>query len=203
MTLRKKPQRDEHPDTERRGDGAPSLASGLGGLARRLAKQALDDPRIRETGSQLKHRAEELQAQARDRADRRLEDIIARRGGSDETNELLAQRRQERDLKAGKLRARSQLLALADTPHEKRVLLRVIEGTPWAGGEGRVPRYTELLDTLAPSGEAGAEMAVHRALWSLAERHVLSVSPFGEITASPLSRAARVLENHDHNPTEY
>lgn len=198
MTLRKK--RDEEPSRETGETGVlPGMASGLGGLARRLAKQALDDPRLKETGSQLKHRAEELQAQVRDRADQRLEEAIARRGGgSAETNELLTQRRQERDLKAGKLRARSQLLALADTPHEKRVLLRVIEGTPWAGGEGRTPRYTELLDTLAPSGEAGAEMAVHRALWSLAERRVLSVSPFGEITAQPLSRAARVLEDHDH-----
>lgn len=198
MTLRKK--RDEEPSRETGETGVlPGMASGLGGLARRLAKQALDDPRLKETGSQLRHRAEELQAQVRDRADQRLEEAIARRGGgSAEANELLTQRRQERDLKAGKLRARSQLLALADTPHEKRVLLRVIEGTPWAGGEGRTPRYTELLDTLAPSGEAGAEMAVHRALWSLAERRVLSVSPFGEITAQPLSRAARVLEDHDH-----
>lgn len=169
------------------------LTSALGGLARRLATQAMNDPRVKDTREQLKHRADELQAGWRERADERLEGMLVGKGSSAEAEAVLAKRREERDLKAGLLRARSGLLAEATSPQERRVLVRVIEGTVWAGGKGTPPRYTQLLDELAPDGSAEAEMAVHRALWSLAERHVLAVSPHGVVTARPLIPEAQRL----------
>ena len=180
-----KAQHEAEEQAEQAGSPLTTLGSSLGGMARRVASQALSDPRVQETRSQLKHRAEEARAGWRDRADRRLEDMLSAKGSA-ETEAILAQRREERDLKAGILRARSGLLAEAVTPEERRVLLRVIEATPWAGGQGQTPRYTRLLDELAPSGDPAAEMAVHRALWALAERRVLAVSPHGEVTACPL-----------------
>ena len=53
----------------------------------------------------------------------------------------------------------------------------------WAGGSGQPPRYTALLDALAPGGQAEQEMSVHRAIWALAEREVISVSPHGVVSA--------------------
>lgn len=174
--------------------------SGLSGLASRLRA----DPRVQELSSAVRHRAEEVRASVKDRADQHLEHLMESRGAGEDVQGVLAQRRQERDLKAGQLRARAELLALADTPQEKRVLLQVADATPWAGGKGAGHRYTQLLDSLAPSGSPEDEMAVHRALWSLAERQVLSISPHGEVRACPPTLEARVLtrsavQNDKHN----
>ncbi|WP_291426708.1 hypothetical protein [Deinococcus sp.] len=170
---------------------AEPTGSGLGSLARRLAARALSDPRVQEVASGLKVSAETLRSGAQARADERLEMLIearqARPGGpvNPELNTALAQRRREREERSARLLAREKVLAVATTTEERRVLLRALDAAAWAGGERRAPRYTELLDTLA-QGKAASEMAVHRAIWSLAERHVISVSPNGIIEVTPL-----------------
>ncbi|WP_295816306.1 hypothetical protein [uncultured Deinococcus sp.] len=175
--------RDPEPTTP---DPAARVA-GLGDAARRLGSRALDSARVQELGTQV----QELRASAAARADQRLEALIsdarARRGQTppDEVAALLARRRHEREEQQQRVRARAELLAHAGTPDERRVLTRVAAATPWAGGEATTLRYTQLLDDLAPQGGAVAEMAVHRALWGLAERRVLAVSPHGVVTAVP------------------
>lgn len=168
-------------------DAADEGVNRLGGLARRLATRALGDPRVQEATLSLKTRAESLRSGVRDRADERLEALIESRsaGGhlSGEVEDALHQRRVQREERQAKQAAREAVLAVATTSEERRVLLRVLEGTAWAGGERDLPRYTALLDALAAGGSAEQEMAVHRAIWSLAEREVLSVSPHGLISA--------------------
>ncbi|THF85060.1 hypothetical protein E7T09_18655 [Deinococcus sp. KSM4-11] len=167
-------------------EAAPG-AAGLGDAARRLGTRALGSARVQGLGAQV----QELRAQAAARADQRLETLIAearaRRGETppDEVALLLARRRQERDEQLERVRARTALLAQGETPEQRAVLTRVAAVTPWAGGETGALRYTQLLDDLAPKGGAVAEMAVHRALWTLAERRVLAVSPHGVVTAIP------------------
>lgn len=188
----------KQPDSESEGQ--------LSGLARRLANRALRDPRLQEAAAGLRRGAEHLRSEVLDRADERLEHLIQSRGGSapSDVNEALAQRRREREERSAKQQAQAAVLAVATTTEERRVLLRVLASTPWAGGEGELPRYTALLDALAPSGAAEQEMAVHRAIWSLAEREVLRVSPHGVVSAVPipshaaLAQPARVLT--DENP---
>ncbi len=170
---------------------AEPTGSGLGSLARRLAARALSDPRVQEAASGLKVSAETLRTGARTRADERLEALIeARQAGQGgpvdpELNTALAQRRREREERSARLLAREKVLAVATTTEERRVLLRALDAAAWAGGERGAPRYTELLDMLA-QGQTASEMAVHRAIWSLAERHVISVSPNGIIEVTPL-----------------
>lgn len=187
----------------------PDSEGQLGGLARRLATRALHDPRLQEAAAGLRRGAENLRAGVLDRADERLEQLIESRGGrASEVDEALAQRRREREDRSAKHQAHAAVLAVATTTEERRVLLKVLAGTPWAGGEGALPRYTALLDALAPSGVAEQEMAVHRAIWSLAEREVLSVSPHGVVSAVPLhshpalAQPARVLTNENTNVKE-
>lgn len=169
------------------GANPASDAAGLGEAARRAGTRALGSARVQGLSAQV----QELRAQAAARADERLEAVIAdaraRRGQTppDEVARLLARRRQERDEQLGRIRARTHLLAQGDTPEQRAILTRVAAVTPWAGGEASPLRYTQLLDDLAPKGGAAAEMAVHRALWTLAERRVLAVSPHGVITAIP------------------
>lgn len=169
--------------------------TGPGGLreaARRAASAVWQDPRVQDAREGLRERAGELRGAARARVDERLEHLLSERYGRqgeappEAVSALLAARRQEREARAARLRARQTLLALAETPEQRRVLTRVVGVTPWAGGEAGELRYTTLLDTLAPSGGAEAEMGIHRALWTLAERRVLAVSPHGRITACPL-----------------
>lgn len=181
-------------------------AGGLRGLARRLAERASSDPRVQDVTRSVRQRAEETRANLKDRADERLEQLMSARDPKGNVQDVLDGRRQQRDVRAGQIRARKTLLAQAQTPHEKRVLQRIVDTTPWAGGQAAAQRYTGLLDALAPGGEAEEEMAVHRAIWSLAERHVLSVSPHGEVRAMPgllspsaLSAGKRQNErDHDH-----
>ncbi|GHF52355.1 hypothetical protein HNQ07_003157 [Deinococcus metalli] len=169
----------------------PEPGSGVGEAARRLRTRALGSARVQDT---LAH-VQELRAQAAARADERLETLIgdarARRGQTppDDVTRLLAQRRQERDEQLQRAQARAQLLARGDTSEQRAILTRVAASTPWAGGQHEALRYTQLLDELAPGGSAAAEMAVHRALWTLAERRVLAVSPHGAITAVPTVNA--------------
>lgn len=166
---------------------------GVRATAQRAAEAVLQTPRVQDTAASLRERAQELGATARSRADQHLEGLIegahARRGEPTPSDvaALLDRRRREREAQAARLRARQVLLALAETPEQRRVLTLVAQATPWAGGDEPEVRYTTLLDRLAPSGGAEAEMDVHRALWTLAERRVLAVSPHGEVTACSLA----------------
>ena len=173
-------------------EGTETEAGGLRAAARRAATSVWQDPRVQDARAGLQGRAEELRVAARGRVDARLEHLLEERYGRqgaeppEPVSALLAVRRQEREARAARLRARQTLLALAETPEQRRVLGRVVQTTPWAGGEAGEVRYTTLLDTLAPSGSAEAEMGIHRAVWTLAERGVLAVSPHGRVTACPL-----------------
>ncbi|QFP77218.1 hypothetical protein [Deinococcus sp. AJ005] len=172
-------------------------AEGSGGLrdtARRAAQSALNDPRVQGAAGLIRDRAEAVRTRAGEGADRHLERLIgdarARRGEAtpDEVAALLETRRRERDVRIRRVQARQQLLERAETPEQRRILTLVAGVTVWASGtaEAGPLRYTTLLDRLAPSGSAEGEMAVHRALWTLAERRVLSVSPHGVVTAVQL-----------------
>jgi len=189
--LRRRPEEQE--EAEKTGPG------GLREAARRAATSVWKDPRLQDARAGLRDRAGELRGAARARVDERLEHLLEERYGRqgaappEAVSALLAARRQEREARAARLRARQTLLALAGTPEQRRVLARVAEMTPWAGGEAGELRYTTLLDTLAPSGGAEAEMSVHRALWTLAERRVLAVSPHGVVTACPLPEPSAPL----------
>ena len=190
---------DNHPEESR-----------LGGLARRLAARALGDPRVQEATAGLKHRAGTVRLGLRDRADERLEALLEARAASGsalstEAEEALRERRQRRQERQAQQLARERLLAVATTTEERRVLMRVLDATPWAGGEGTPIRYTALLDALAPGGEPQQEMAVHRAIWALAEREILSVSPHGHVTAvgqSSKRLAPPVRVEKDGTPNE-
>ncbi|WP_034387089.1 hypothetical protein [Deinococcus sp. YIM 77859] len=174
---------------QKRPDSPEEETSRLRSAAQRLTEAVRRDPRVQDAAESLRERARMWRETARSRADLHLEELVERRyrGQPPEAlGALLAQRRREREDRAARLRARRALLALAETPEQRRVLTRVAEATPWAGGEEAEVRYTLLLDELAPSGNAEAEMAVHRAIWTLAERRVLAVSPHGVVTACPL-----------------
>lgn len=179
------------PEEERAGETTQE-AGGLRAAARRAASAVWQDPRVQDARAGLQGRAEELRASARERVDSRLEHLLEERYGRqgaeppEAVSTLLGTRRAEREARAARLRARQTLLALAETPEQRRVLGRVVAITPWAGGEAGELRYTGLLDALAPSGSAEAEMGIHRAIWTLAERGVLAVSPHGRVTACPL-----------------
>ncbi|MVN87892.1 hypothetical protein GO986_14110 [Deinococcus sp. HMF7620] len=155
--------------------------------AARQAASALVTPAVQGAAGRLKTGARGLRDQAQARADSRLEQLLGERRagqpGDPETLAALAARRAAREARAAQLRARETLLGQAQTPEQRQVLRAVVAVTPWAGGEAGTLRYTELLDRLAPGGGAGREMAVHRALWTLAEQHILAVSPHGEVTA--------------------
>lgn len=187
--------RDPRPAPGRPPEGA--AAGGLGGTARRAAGTVADtvrrDPRVQDAADTVRGRVRDLRTAAQDRADAHLERLLAeshaRRGTapSAEVAESLARRREERDARARAAQARAALLAQAHTPEQRRVLTRVADHTPDLGGT--LPdalRYTALLDALVPGGGAAEEMAVHRALWTLAERRVLAVSRHGEVTACPV-----------------
>lgn len=187
------------------GHGGSSAAgsgqTGLGEQVRGLARRALRPQSLRgaptewagDLAAEWRSRAGALRAGAREQADARLEALIeqrrAERGrpAAPEVDAALEARRRARAERAGRLRRREALLAQARTPDERRVLTRVAAATAWAGGEDDPPRYTALLDHLAPGGDAAREMAVHRALWSLAERRVLAISPHGEVSACEAS----------------
>ncbi|WP_380052099.1 hypothetical protein [Deinococcus petrolearius] len=186
LMLRRKPAPEPDESQNQAQD-----TGGLRGAARRLTERARQDPRVQQAAEGLRGRREELRASGRERADTRLEALIeARRERRGETTppevaDLLDARRREREARARQLRERAAFLAQATTPEEGRVLRRVASGTPRLGGEDPEPRYTELLDTLAPGGDPAREMAVHRAVWALAERRVLAVSPHGAVRAGP------------------
>lgn len=186
------PPAPDEPPTEATPAGGEQGRSSLRAAARRAATSVWRDPRVQDARAGLRDRAEEWRGAARARVDTRLEHLLEERYGRqgeappEAVSALLAARRAEREARAARLRARQTLLALAETPEQRRVLGRVAQVTPWAGGEAGEVRYTLLLDTLAPSGGAEAEMGIHRALWSLAERHILAVSPHGVVTACPL-----------------
>ncbi|KEF34164.1 MULTISPECIES: hypothetical protein [Deinococcus] len=167
-------------------------AAGVGEAARRAAESLRHDPRVQDAASRLKARAGDLGGQARARADEHLERLIERRhtrpgeAVPDDVAAVLAQRRREREARVAMARARAALIAQGETPEQRRVLTLLADSTGWAGGQAGTLRYTVLLDRLAPSGDPAAEMAIHRALWTLAERRVLAVSPHGEVTACEL-----------------
>ena len=173
--------RDPRPAPSRPPAGA--APGGLGGTARRAAGTVADtvrrDPRVQDAADTVRGRVRDLRTAAQDRADAHLERLLAqshaRRGTapSAEVAESLARRREERDARARAAQARAALLAQAHTPDLGGTLPDAL-------------RYTALLDTLVPGGGAAEEMAVHRALWTLAERRVLAVSRHGEITACPV-----------------
>lgn len=148
------------------------------------AQRAKDDPRWQEASQTIKQRAKDLKTEWRDRADERLDQL--RQRATSENEELWQKRQQERQQRREQAQARAQLLAQAQTNEERRVLSKVAERTHWTGGTGKSARYTELLDLLAPSGDAAQEMAIHRAIWGLAERRTLRVSEFGEVRAELL-----------------
>ncbi|GMA13833.1 hypothetical protein E5F05_17335 [Deinococcus metallilatus] len=178
---------------------------GLRAAARRAAEAVWQAPRVQDARAGLRERAQAWSGAARTRADLHLEQLLERRYGEqppEAVTALLAQRRREREARAEQFRARQALLARAEGPEQRRVLTRVAQATPWAGGQEAEVRYTALLDQLAPSGQADAEMAVHRAIWTLAERQVLAVSPHGVITACPLPDPAppRVLPERAGGP---
>ncbi|MBB5233891.1 hypothetical protein [Deinococcus budaensis] len=167
-------------------------AGSVGDAARRAAEALRQDPRVQDTAARLRTRAQEFGGAARSQADSHLERLIERahtRSGDpvpDDVAAVLARRRHEREARAAQARARAALLAQGETAEQRRVLTLLAEVTPWAGGQPGELRYTGLLDRLAPSGSPEAEMPVHRALWTLAERRVLAVSPHGAVTACPL-----------------
>ncbi|CAM3625487.1 hypothetical protein [Deinococcus frigens] len=182
-----------------KAEHSKSEEGGLRDAARRAAASALNDPRVQGAAGLLRDRAEAVRSRVGEGADRNLERLIgdarARRGEdtSGEVAALLEQRRRERDARIRRVQARQELLDRAETPEQRRVLTLVAGATVWAGGAAELGplRYTTLLDRLAPSGSAEAEMAVHRALWTLAERRVLSVSPHGTLTAVQLLEQER------------
>lgn len=194
MKLRRPFQITPHDAPQSGGSAHPD---GVRATARRAAETMLQSPQVQDLTTGLRERARELRATARGRADEHLEGLIerahARRGGDTPSDvaALLGERRREREEQAARLRARQSLLALAEGPEQRRVLTLIAQATPWAGGQEPEVRYTNLLDRLAPSGDAQAEMGVHRALWTLAERRVLAVSPHGVITACPPASATR------------
>lgn len=181
-------RRDHEPGTQ--GDVGRDLPGRVRALATQLAGRALTDPRVQDVTGSLRGRGEELRGQVRDRAEQRLEELIEQRrqerGLSPEVDAALAARRHEREQRAAQQQIRAQALQHAATPEERRVLTRVADACPLSGGQPPAPRYTALLDALAPGGDAGREMAVHRAIWSLAERRVLAVSAHGEVDFGPL-----------------
>jgi len=164
----------------------------VGDAARRAAEALRHDPRVQDTAARLKTRAQELGGAARSQADGRLERLIEQahtRSGNavpDDVAAVLARRRREREARAAQARARAALLAQGETAEQRRVLTLLAEVTVWAGGGPGELRYTQVLDRLASPGNAESEMAVHRALWTLAERRILAVSPHGQVTATPL-----------------
>ncbi len=171
----------------------------LSDAARRAARSALNDPRVQGAAGLVRDRTEAVRLRVGEGADRSLERLIgesnARRGGStpQEVAELLEGRRRERDARTHRALARQELLARAENAEQRRILTLLAGATVWAGGtlEAGPLRYTGLLDRLAPGGSAEAEMAIHRALWTLAERRVLAVSPHGVVTAVQLLEQGR------------
>lgn len=134
----------------------------------------------------LGERVRDWRSDFRAKADQRLEKLMEQKDLTPETKEALAQRRQARLEETRTYRAKKQLLSYAQTPQETSVLKRVVKVTPWAGGTHELLRYTQLLDALAEN-TAESEMSVHRAIWALAERHVLSVSSHGIVSACVLA----------------
>lgn len=153
----------------------------LTGRAKKLVAGAAEEARTYD----LRGKVGDLRGQWQGKAEERLETLIQRRrqerGESipAEVDAALNARRRELEEQAEQRRFESEVLAQARGTEEKRVLLLVLGSR--RRGEAP-PRYTTLLDHLAAGGEAEREMAIHRALWSLAERRLLSVSPHGEIT---------------------
>lgn len=149
-----------------------SSLSPLISLARQLALQAAEqaiekvrtDERLKEAGRSFREGVNDLSAELRERVNRPA------------TNEEAEQAR----LKKEQRLAKQALMMQAQTPYERRVLRLLAEHTNWLGGVGKSVRYTVLLDTLG-GHVAAEEMAIHRAVWSLAERRILRVSEFGEI----------------------
>ena len=175
--------------------------------ARQAASSVLRGP-VDSAAERLRAAGTEARTRLGERADARLERLITeRRAGQDtrpdpEALAVLARRRAEREARVARIRARETLLALAQTPAQRQVLSAVVDATPWAGGAPDTElRYTALLDRLAPRGDAATEMGVHRALWTLAERRVLSVSPHGLIRAEPL-RAPLALPSSERAISE-
>lgn len=166
--------------------------------AQEKVSAVVQDPRVHEARESAKTRAQELRDGVLEKADQRLEHLIESKHGnvlSPEAQVALAGRRRLRDEQARQRGARQFVLSQAQNAYERRVIQRILECTPWAGGEeGQEIRYTQLLDLLAPTGEAEQEMKVHRALWALAERYVLSVSAHGVITACPPSQPPVLVE---------
>ena len=177
------------PEAETPGQNLPGRVRAL---ASQLAGRALTDPRVQDVTGSLRGRGEDLRGQVHDRAEQRLEHLIEQRRQergqplSPEVGAALAARRHEREQRAAQQQLRAQALGHAVTPEERRVLTRVADASPLTGGQPPAPRYTALLDALAPGGHAEREMAVHRAIWSLAERRVLAVSAHGDVTFGPL-----------------
>ena len=159
-------------------------------------------PHLQDVTSGWRDRAQQVRGGWHDRAEQRLEDLIEQRRrdrGEDlppEVGAALSVRRQEREKRAEELRWRGEVLAQARTAEERRVLQRVLGGLAEAdrATADAAPRYTALLDSLAPGGEPAREMAVHRAIWSLAERRVLAVSPHGEVTVTFVSSGPEPLD---------
>ena len=181
-------KRQDHPPNTQGGD----LPGRVRALASQLAGRALADARVQDVTGSLRGRGEELRGQVRDRAERRLEELVEQRRqerGQDlapEVSAALAARRREREQRTAQQQLRARALGHASTPEERRVLTRVADASPLTGGQLPAPRYTALLDALAPAGNAEREMAVHRAIWSLAERRVLAVSAYGDVSFGPL-----------------
>ncbi|ACO47127.1 hypothetical protein DEDE109153_05925 [Deinococcus deserti] len=189
--------RTPEPAGDQSGQDSPSQdpVRGVAGALRR-------DARVQQVTSGLRDRARDWRSAASARADEHLERLIqdshARRGSeaSGQVTALLEARRQEREAQARAEQARRELMARANTPEQRRILDLVASHTSWAGGTApQELRYTALLDLLAPSGRPADEMAVHRALWTLAEQRVLAVSPHGVVTACepPVARAVLSL----------
>lgn len=127
-----------------------------------------------------------LKMDLRQKADEHLEQLMEDKPLSDEARKLLEERRNVRLEESRSHRAKKQLLAAATTSPETAVMRQVVAATPWAGGEIQILRYTQLLDNLS-DGSPASEMAIHRAIWSLAERGVLSVAAHGAVTACVLA----------------
>ncbi len=135
--------------------------------------------------------ARQWQERARDKAAERVDEQRLRRqqrGAYLSPAEAveLAQRQAERDKRRRQQATQARYRQAAQTEVQRQVLEQVFLHTPWLGGQLAPLRYTQMLDTLAPNAEPRREMSLHRALWSLAEVRLLSVSPHGEITLSPL-----------------
>ncbi len=155
------------------------------GAVQDAAQTLKQDPTLGNLGGTVRTYGEQLRSKADERLERLIKEKHARKGEAVPTpvDNVLQERKQERDRLRAQTQARQDFLAKAANTPQHKVLQLVALSTPWMGGNLAELRYTSMLDQLAPKGDAASEMSIHRALWTLAEQQILSVSSQGVIVA--------------------